>query len=266
MTIGVIKLSGKSINDFVSTDRWINTITNLYNIYDGIVIIHGAGKDITYWSDKLGLQSNFIDGQRITTNDIMNVVVAVQAGLLNSKIVAKLNSKGFDSSGYTGIDRNSFIADYIDERLGFVGKPKQVGSTKWIIELLEQKVIPVFSTVCRDKAGNLMNVNADVFTEAISVSINADSVFFVSDVGGVLINGSILSELDLIQAREGISNGEITEGMIPKLLSCAELLNKGIQKIWIGSEIKFKLTGQKEDNTNGTWIINEKKGEIVGLT
>lgn len=268
MKIGVIKISGKTLNDFISTNTWANTISDLYNIYDGIVIVHGAGKDITEWSDRLGLKSDFINGQRVTTKEMMDVVAAVQAGMLNSKIVAKLNSSGFEASGFSGIDRNTFAADYLDKQLGFVGKSKLIGSPDWILELFKKNVIPVFSSVCRDGSGNLMNVNADLFAETLSLAVNADTVFFVSDVSGVIIKGTIQKQLDEKQIRNGISNGEIKDGMIPKLLSCTELIKSGIKKVWIGSEIKFKLNKQKEMNGSGTWIINNtrKEFEFVGLT
>lgn len=268
MKIAVIKISGKTINDFISSNTWTNTISDLYQVYDGIIIVHGAGKDITEWSNKLGLESNFINGQRITTKEMMDVVAAVQTGMLNSKITAKLNSSGFDASGFSGIDRNTFIADYLDKQLGFVGKPKLIGTAGWILNLLRENVIPVFSSVCRDRSGNLMNVNADLFTETLSLALNADTVFFVSDISGVLINRNVQKQLDEKQIRNGISSGEITDGMIPKLISCTELIKNGINKVWIGSEIKFKLNRQKEINGSGTWIINntEEEFEFVRLT
>ncbi len=275
MKIAVIKIGGKTINDFTSTDVWVNTISDLYRIYDGIIIVHGAGKDITEWSNRLGIESNFVNGQRITTKEMMDVVAAVQAGMLNSKIVAKLNSSGFEASGFSGIDRNTFAADYLDKLLGFVGKPKLIGSIGWILDLLSERVIPVFSSVCCDRTGNLMNVNADLFTGTLSLAVSADTVFFVSDVSGVLMNGNVQKQLDEKQIEYGVANGEIKDGMIPKLFSCMELLKSGINKIWIGSEIKFKLDKQKEINSavcgmngSGTWIINniEKGSELVTLT
>ncbi|HUX59711.1 MAG TPA: hypothetical protein VMV32_00250, partial [Ignavibacteriaceae bacterium] len=120
----------------------------------------------------------------------------------------------------------------------------------WIIDLLKDGIIPVFSSVCRDADGNLMNVNADLFAESIALAVKADSVFFVSDVEGVKIDGNYVSYLSEEEIISGIVDGQITDGMIPKLKSCIELLKMGINRIWIGSQL---LDPEK---TNGTWIIN----------
>ena len=262
MKIAVIKISGKTLNEFLYTDKWISVLKNLYESFSGIVIVHGAGKNISEWSEKLGLETKFINGQRVTTLEQMEVVAAVQTGVINSQLTAKLNSEGFESTGLSGIDRNTFIAEYFNKDLGFVGKPELTGSAKWIIDLLKTNVIPVFSSVCRDATGNLMNVNADIFAETIASAIKADSVFFVSDVEGVKLNGSVKKTLKEEEIINGIVNGDITGGMIPKLNSCMELLKKGINKIWIGSQINnFSELNKEDGNGNGTWIISTNEGE-----
>ncbi|MHB1688208.1 MAG: acetylglutamate kinase [Ignavibacteriaceae bacterium] len=251
MKIAVLKISGKTISEFTSTGIWINAIKNLYNDFQGIIIVHGAGKNISEWSEKLGHETKFINGQRVTSSQQMEVVAAVQAGLINSQLVAKLNSSKIEAIGLSGIDRGTFIANYFDNNLGYVGKPELTGSANWIIELLKDGIIPIFSSVCRDADGNLMNVNADLFAETLSLAIKADSVFFVSDVDGVKINGSVVNSLSEDEIISGIIDGYITDGMIPKLKSCIELLKMGINKIWIGSKLS------EQENLNGTWIINK---------
>lgn len=264
MKIALLKLSGKTLKDLLTTDKWINSIKHIHSEFDGLIIVHGAGKDISEWSNKLGLKSEFVNGHRKTTKEQMNVVAAVQAGILNAKVVAKLNASGFESSGFTGIDRGTFTAEYLDKDLGYVGKPVQTGSIDWIIELINKKVIPVFSSVSADENGNLMNVNADLFAETMALSLNIDTVFFASDVDGVIINGEIKESLSEKEILNGIEIGEITEGMVPKLTSCIELLKKGIHKIWIGSKITYEFSNL-HDSKNGTWIItkDESKYELL---
>jgi len=251
MRIAVLKISGKTISEFVSTDVWTEAIKNLYNDFEGVVIVHGAGKNISEWSEKLGHKTEFINGQRVTSAGQMEVVAAVQAGLINAQLVAKLNSSNFEAVGLSGVDRGTFIANYFDKDLGYVGKPELVGSTKWIIQLLKEGIIPVFSSVCRDAQGNLMNVNADIFAEVLSLAVKADSVFFVSDVDGVKLDGGVVNYLNEDEIIKGIIAGEITDGMIPKLKSCIELLKMGINKIWIGSRLS------KHEEINGTWITTK---------
>ncbi len=264
MKSAVLKLSGKTLNEFLTTDKWINTVQHLLNEYDGLVIVHGAGKTITEWSSALGIETEFVNGQRVTTEKMMDVVAAVQAGMLNIKLTAKLNSSFLTASGFSGVDKNTFVAKYLDKELGFVGMPEVINSVRWIHELMEQNVIPVFSSVCRDVIGNLMNVNADVFAGVIASAIKADTVFYVSDVEGVLINGEKIDALCEEEILCGIASNDITGGMIPKLKSCVELVKDGVNKVWIGSELSnFKNNTGIE---NGTWIIkdSERKYKLLG--
>ena len=254
MDIAVLKLSGKALNEIFTNKEWIDTIINLKNSHRGLIIVHGAGQNISEWSEALGLESKFIDGQRVTTEKIMDVVAAVQSGMLNSKIVSRLLTNGIDSVGLSGIDRGTFVAENINFDLGHVGVPVVVGSIDWVYDLIDKGVIPVFSSVCRSKTGNLMNVNADLFTEVLAETIKAESVFFVSDVNGVKLSGMYQLYVNEYQIREGINSKEITDGMIPKLTSCVELLNKGIKKVWIGKNIQMNYEDDFQTK-GGTWIV-----------
>jgi acetylglutamate kinase len=257
MKISLVKISGKTISEFLETDKWIKTIKSLKKEYDGVVLVHGGGKSISEWSEKLGLENKFVNGQRVTTVEQMEVVAAVQAGVLNAQLTAKLNVSGLNAMGLSGIDRGTFKAEYFNKDLGFVGKPELTGSPNWIKSLIKSNVIPVFSSVCMDKNGNLMNVNADVFAGTLAAAINAEIVFFVSDVDGVKIGGTVKSTMTDEEIISGIANGDITDGMIPKLQSCMELMNKGINKIWIGSQIENQFDYENGNTGNGTLIINK---------
>lgn len=256
MNTAILKISGKALTGIMTDTKWIESVKNLQKFFDGVVIVHGAGQDITHWASLLGYESKFINGLRVTTKEMMDVVTAVQGGLINARLASRLNSAGIDAIGLSGIDGNSYVADYTDKNLGFVGFPKRKQSVEWIIELIKKNKLPVFSSICRDDSGNLMNVNADLFTEALALSLNADSVFFLSDVSGVKLNGSYQPFLLPDQILTGITEGEITDGMIPKLQSCLELLNSGIKKIWIGSFNSENLFDDISiEKSSGTWII-----------
>ena len=259
MNICLIKISSKAISSFVNQQKLKTQLLKLYNKYDGILIVHGAGKEITEWSDKFGIESKFIDGQRVTTKEQMRIVAAVQAGLINSELCAKINAAGFPASGYSGIDRNTFVVDQLFPKLGFVGKPALSGSTSWINNLLKENIIPVFSSVCSDKEGNLVNVNADIFAEQLAMYLKVSTVIFLSDVEGVIINGNIEEEITSEDIINGIKSGDITDGMIPKLMSCSSLLESGIERIWIGSTLNY-LFNNRNNSINGTWIKNSSQG------
>jgi acetylglutamate kinase len=253
MKTAVVKLSGKAIEDFISNPEWLKAIKNLHSAYDGLIIVHGAGNQISEWTTALGGKNNFINGQRVTDEFSMNVVAAVQAGIINSKIVGYLCSKELNAVGLTGIDNNLFVADYSDHDLGFVGVPKLNKNISWLNELMLTLTIPVFSSICRDKAGNLMNVNADIFTNILASSLNAETVYFVSDVKGVVLDGKIRNEICENEISAGIKDNQITGGMIPKLESCVSLLKSGVTKVWIGNNpAGFSVSGVEE---NGTWIV-----------
>jgi acetylglutamate kinase len=260
MKTAIIKFSGKALEDFFTNKKWIELISKLKETYEGIILIHGAGNKISEWSYALGLEPQFVEGQRVTDKYTMEVVAAVQSGLLNAKIVSHLQINNFDAVGLSGIDRGLFTAEYINEKLGYVGSPKISGSPVWIYSLLNEGVIPVFSSLCRDENGNLMNVNADVFTHALAKVISADTVFFLSDVDGVKLNGITQNYILDSEINEGIQNGHITGGMIPKLKSCKKLIEDGISKVWIGSEL-FDMNFNDFNNSynlKGTWIVESK--------
>lgn len=262
MKTAILKLSGKALPEVLSNKTWMDVIFELKKKYDGIIIVHGAGKDITEWSEKLGFEAQFIDGQRVTTKNVMNVVAAVQSGMINGQLVAHLLGKGIESVGLTGADRNLFVTKTENELLGQVGVPVLYGKTEWINHLLGENVIPVFSSVCRNINGELINVNADIFTETLAEVMKAESVYFISDIKGVRIDGAICSCLTKTKIENHIDDGQITDGMIPKLRSSAQLLDHGVGKIWIGSPDPSDLLGiLTGENENGTWIVPEK--EIV---
>ena len=255
MKTAIVKLSGKAIEDFLSQPDWLDAIRKIHAEYDGLIIVHGAGNQISEWTTALGGKNNFINGQRVTDEFSMNVVAAVQAGIINSRIVSFLCSKELNALGLTGIDNNLFVAEYSDSRLGFVGVPILNANISWLKEMMLTLTIPVFSSICRDKSGNLMNVNADIFTNVLAASLNAETVYFVSDVNGVVLNGKIRNQISENEILFGIRDNQITGGMIPKLESCVSLLESGVYKIWIGNNpANFSSVGF---DGNGTWVVSE---------
>lgn len=250
MELAIIKISGKSLENFTTGKNGVNLIKNLQNKYSKVILIHGGGKIITEWSQKLGIQAIFHEGQRITCKDSMEITAAVQGGLINSKLTAYLHTFGIKAIGLNGIDMDSFEAEYINEKLGFVGNPIAKSDSKWIMDLLSNNIVPVFSSICRDSKGNLMNVNADLFAGAVAKLLKAYSVYFLSDTVGVKLNGQFQNSICIDDLNNGLSSGEITDGMIPKVRTCINLLSSGISKIWIGNKLQFR--GR---DMNGTWIV-----------
>ena len=252
MNLAIIKISGKSLKEFTSSQIGVKLIKDLREKYSSIILIHGGGNLITEWSKKLGIESSFYEGQRITDSKGMEVTAAVQDGLINSKLTSYLQSNSIQSIGLNGIDMGLFKAEYLNEKLGFVGNPLPNQSYQWLESLLENKVVPVFSSVCSDDKGNLMNVNADLFAGAIAKLLKAETLLFISDLNGVMLNGKFQNSLSIENINEGLSTGEINGGMIPKMNTCLELLANGVNHIWIGNN--FNEINNSESKL-GTWII-----------
>ena len=260
MKIVLLKLSGKALTEFTTNHHYINMLHELKENYDGVIIVHGAGKMISEWSSAMNLTSSFVNGHRKTTKEIMNVVSAVQGGLTNSTITSFLHAKGFESTGLNGIDRNLFVAEYLNKALGYVGVPKLSGDVVWLKDLMASDIIPVYSSVCRDIDGNLMNVNADLFAKELAIALSADTVLFVSDVEAVKIKGINMIEMSEHDVKAGIKEGHITDGMIPKLESSIDLLNNAIKKVWIGNNpTKLKFKSALLNDMGGTWIVETKR-------
>lgn len=258
MKIVLIKLSGKTIEQFISGNNGINLINNLKREYDGVVLVHGGGKTISEWAEKLGHVVNFHEGQRVTCKNTMEVVSSVQGGLINSKLTSYLFSHSIKTIGLNGIDGGLFAADQIDANLGFVGQPIQINDAEWIIDLLNKGFVPVFSSLCADANGQLMNVNADIFAAALGKALTVESILFFSDVNGVMLNKQYQSVLTTCDIKSGMTSGEINGGMIPKINSCIDLLANGINKIWIGNSFE-EFICSTENKQRGTWIVDSKR-------
>ena len=255
----IFKLSGKALDEFTTNKKWIKVLEDARQNYDGVIIVHGAGSQISEWSRLLKIEPKFLNGMRVTDIKTMEVVAAVQSGLLNSKIVSYLQTNKISSMGLTGIDRGFFKAEYINKDFGYVGIPKAEGSNAWIKQLMEDGIVPVFSTVCKDEEGNLMNINADLFTQALAESLETSTVVFITDVDGVRISGVYRDFISVAEISKGIETGDITDGMIPKMHSCIEMINRGVEKLWIGKDYLESLSGK------GTWIIKEVTRESIAI-
>lgn len=252
MSLAIVKISGKSLNTFTNSKIGSNLVNGLKEKYSSVILVHGGGNLITEWSHKLGIESSFYEGQRITDSKSMQVTAAVQDGLINSQLTSYLQSYSIQSIGLNGIDMGLFKAEYINDKLGFVGNPLPNQSYQWLEQLLYNKIVPVFSSVCSDDKGNLMNVNADLFTGAIAKLLKANTVIFISDVEGVKLEGKYQKSLSVDAINKGLTSGEINGGMIPKMNTCLTLLTNGINNIWIGNNFN-EITNS--ESKLGTWII-----------
>jgi acetylglutamate kinase len=210
------------------------------------VVVHGGGPQIETMLKRLGIKSEFIGGLRVTDAATMEIVEMVLAGAINKQIVSFINNAGGKAVGLTGKDGNMVVArkasrqvlDPATKReaavdLGFVGEPDKVDMTV-LNQILGRELIPVLAPIAASAQGETFNVNADTFAGHIAGALKAKRLLLLTDVPGVLDKSkSLISELSVDDARRLIAEGTISGGMIPKVETCIEALEQGVEGVVI---------------------------------
>jgi acetylglutamate kinase len=210
------------------------------------VVVHGGGPQIGKMLQRLNIVSEFKGGLRVTDRATVEVVEMVLAGSINKEIVQLINAEGGRAVGLCGkdgnlvtarkltrtvVDPDSNIESVLD--LGFVGEPDKVDPT--VLKLvLKEDIIPVVAPVAPGEDGETYNINADTAAGAIAGSLNAKRLLFLTDVPGVLDKeGNLIKQLTVAKAHELIADGTISGGMIPKVETCIEALERGVEGVVI---------------------------------
>jgi acetylglutamate kinase len=244
--IVVVKYGGHAMGDDTLAREFARDIVLLEQTAINPVVVHGGGPQIGQMLDKLGIKSEFRDGLRVTDQKTVEVVEMVLAGSINKQIVGFINEAGGRAVGLCGKDGNmvrakkvarttrdkdSNIEKAID--LGFVGEPDEVDTTV-LEQILGRELIPVLAPVAAGVNGGTFNVNADTFAGAIAGALNAKRLLLLTDVPGVLDKSKkLIPELSLKDARKLIADGTISGGMIPKVETCIDALERGVEGVVI---------------------------------
>lgn len=244
----IIKYGGSAMEDPGLKKKFIEDIVALNLVGIKVIIVHGGGPIINKMLSRLGIETKFFNGLRITDKETMDIVEMVLAGKINKGIVNDIQTQGVNAIGVCGKDGNLLQAEkkIIDGTdLGFVGEITHVNTT-FLDGLIKSSIIPVIAPIGRDNLGNTYNINADDVALALSKALNAEKLIFVTDVLGVLsdINDStsLITEMKTDQALSFIEEGVITNGMIPKVKSCVEAVNSGVKAVHIiDGRIKHSL-------------------------
>jgi acetylglutamate kinase len=197
------------------------------------VIVHGGGPQVTQVSAKMGIETTFVDGIRVTDAATLDVATMVLAGKLNTDVVASLVAGGVPAVGLSGVDGGLLLAKrQIAPDLGFVGEVVHVNAA--VLETLTQRrFVPVVASIAVDETGQAYNVNADVVASELAVALGAEKLVFLNDVPGLIgPGGDLLSELSAHQCLELLAErGVVDGGMIPKLESAVRALKTGIRRV-----------------------------------
>lgn len=195
------------------------------------VIVHGGGKDINAALKRNDIPVEFRDGQRVTSDDAMELVREVLVGKVNGQLVAAVNRHGDLAVGVSGADAGTIVAEQLAPELGRVGRITRINGD-YLNSLVENDYIPVVATVGVGEDGGFFNINADVAAGHIAAALGAHKVIFLTDVDGLYEDfsdkDSLISNLTMEEARSMVDAGVIDSGMIPKLESCITALEGGV--------------------------------------
>ncbi len=201
-----------------------------------VVLVHGGGPEISDLLKKIGKQSEFVDGLRVTDKETAEVVQMVLAGKINKSLVGLIQSMGGKAVGLCGMDGYLLLAKQLDDVHGYVGEITQV-NTQPILDVLEKGYLPVVSTVACDEQGNTYNVNADTAAARIAASLGAESLISMTDIRGILRDpqddSTLFSKIYVSDAPQLMREGVISGGMIPKVECCIEAIRRGVKKVFI---------------------------------
>lgn len=261
--IVVVKYGGNAMVNEELKDSVMRDIVLMSLVGIRVVLVHGGGPEITALLNKMGKETEFVNGLRVTDKETAQVVQMVLAGKINKNLVNLLQIRGGKAMGLSGVDGHMIEAHQKDERLGFVGEISHV-DVQPILDVLEKGYIPVVSTVGCDKSGNVYNVNADTAAARIAGELRAESLISMTDISGILKDpgdpSTLISEITAAQAEQLIADGTVSGGMIPKVQCCVNALNWGVQKVFIidGTVSHAILMETLTDEGIGTMFI---KGE-----
>ena len=232
-TVFVIKYGGAAMVDEGLEETFAQDVTLLKKVGIRIVIVHGGGKDVTEIAEKLGLPSRFIDGQRFTDEGMMEVVQMVLAGKTNKDIVARINRHDGDAVGLCGIDADLLRVKKASGKngdLGLVGEITGV-NVSYLKLLLDNNIMPVIAPIGVNESGQVHNINADLAAASIAAALKAEKLVYLSDVEGVMAQGNLINSMQRDQANRLITEGTISNGMIPKIRSAFTALDAGVNKV-----------------------------------
>jgi len=240
----VIKYGGAAMIDEELKEAFAQDVTLLKKIGIRIVIVHGGGKEITDLASKLGLSTKFVDGQRYTDADMMDVVKMVLGGKTNQEIVARINQHDGGAVGLSGVDNGLLLVHKHLEAgkdLGLVGEMLRV-NTAFLDLLFTHEIMPVIAPIGVDSDWQVYNVNADMVAGFVAAALQAEKLVYLSDVPGVMVNDELLPSLDRARAASLVDEGIVSGGMLPKIRSAFSALDAGVNKVHlIDGRVKHSL-------------------------
>ena len=229
----VLKYGGAAMDSAGLAATFAEDVMLLQSVGIKPVIVHGGGPAVTQLSERLGIETTFVDGLRVTDAATLDVATMVLAGKLNTDVVASLVAGGVNAVGLSGVDGRLLLARKQEAPdLGFVGEVVHVHADV-LATLIDRAFVPVVASIAIDEHGQAYNVNADVVAAELAVALDAEKLVYLNDVPGLIgPTGDLLSELSAKQASDLLATpGVIDGGMIPKVESAVRALQAGVGKV-----------------------------------
>ena len=232
----VIKYGGSAQTSENLKKQFAQDIVLLHTVGMKPIIVHGGGASITQLLNDLGIDTKFVDGQRVTTREVMRIAEMVLSGSINKEIVSLLNNQGGKAIGISGKDANFLEAIPKDfENFGYTGVIQSV-NPKIVNNIIDDGFVPVVAPIASaSKLGHPgYNINADLAASQVAIALKARKILFLTDTRGVLDRDmNLITNLDINQTDELKSDGTIHGGMVPKVDACIEALRGGVKKAHI---------------------------------
>lgn len=227
----VVKVGGELLLDPEAAHAFAQDVFLLNSVGIRVVVVHGGGPQITKHMEALGIQAQFINGQRVTDKDTLEVASLILLGKVNQELVARINAFGSLAMGFSGVSGNIFSVVPLDPKLGFVGNIHHVQSDP-VIHLLDAGYIPVISSLGSDGKGQSYNINADLAAGELAASLQAEKLVILTNTEGIYEDFSarsqLISEVDTATLAELRDKGSFKHGMIPKIESIIGALRAGV--------------------------------------
>ena len=234
--IVVVKYGGNAMIDETLKAQVMEDIVLLQLVGVKVVLVHGGGPEISGMLRRVGKESTFVDGLRVTDRESMEIVQMVLTGKVNKTLVNLLEMHGGKAMGISGIDGRMIEAVAKDDRLGYVGRITNI-NVEPILDLLDHGYIPVISTVGCDGSGNAYNINADTAASRIAAGLQAECLIAMTDICGILRDrndpSTLITRVTVSEATELFRSGVIADGMVPKVDCCVEAVMGGVKKVFI---------------------------------
>jgi acetylglutamate kinase len=231
----VVKYGGNALAGAASAEdglaEFAADVVLMHSVGMRPVVVHGGGPQIGELLKKLGKESSFVDGLRVTDAETLDVVRMVLVGKVNREIVAAINVHGPLAVGVSGEDASLLTAKQLNPALGFVGEVTSVNADV-VARLLDDELIPVIATIGVDDAGQAYNINADTAAAAIAGALGAEKLVYLTDIDGIRRDmadaESVFSRVSLSDVDTLIADGVISGGMIPKVQACVDAVRAGV--------------------------------------